>query len=90
MQCRLYPVCIKTDNPSTMNEYHIAKAHNIDIIPYKAVFDAIKEFYLHQIEKIKKSKDIMKRLKKGVFIEINGRKNLGESKRIQKSNSKTL
>ena len=68
MQCKLCPMCINTPNNGTMNEHHMETIHEIEMTPYKTVWNEIKWYYLEKLKEIEKKKDITKRLRRDDFI----------------------
>jgi hypothetical protein len=63
-QCSLCPIC----KNSTRNEWHMETKHQIEVVPYKEIWKAIKDNYEYETKRQKKKSPIM-HVKREVFLE---------------------
>ena len=62
-QCSLCPIC----KNSTRNESHMETKHQVEVVPYKEVWKAIKDNYEYETKKQKKKSTIM-HVKRMIFF----------------------
>ena len=63
-QCSLCPIC----KNSTRNEKHMETKHKVELVPYKEIWEAIKEYYEYETNKQKRKSAIM-HVKREVFLD---------------------
>ena len=63
-QCNLCQIC----KNSTRNATHMDEKHSIEILPYKLIWEEIKEFHDKKVEEQRKKNKIMK-VKRKVFLD---------------------